>query len=99
MDDTRTQFCAAIPASRSANSKEVRRSLCLPTPLVKNRRVGTIFFPNAEDPPVSDDARASGGRLPEHVCPVELSHAWLLNVNVVEGEFSTPARGRRSQPT
>src|ERR1700744_2740878 len=48
IDETRTRFCAAIPASRSASSNEVRRSLCLPTPLVKKRRVGTIFLPNGE---------------------------------------------------
>ena|SRR5580698_2521781 len=47
MDETRTRFCAAIPASRRANSKEVRRSLCLPTPFVKNNRFGTMLFPNS----------------------------------------------------
>src|ERR1700722_9394330 len=47
MDETRTRFCAAIPASRRANSKEVRRSLFLPTPLVKNSRFGTMLFPNS----------------------------------------------------
>src|ERR1700686_1674800 len=51
MEETRTRFCAAMPASRSASSNEVRRSLCLPTPLVKKRRVGTMFMPNLEDPP------------------------------------------------
>src|ERR1035438_2738843 len=48
MEETRTRFCAAIPASRRANSKEVNRSLCFPTPLVKNRRFGTMLLPNAE---------------------------------------------------
>src|SRR6185437_1378766 len=48
MDETRTRFCAAMPASRSAISKEVRRSLCLPTPLVKKRRLGTMSLPNGE---------------------------------------------------
>ena len=47
MDETRTRFCAAIPASRRASSKEVRRSLCLPTPFVKNKRFGTMLFPNS----------------------------------------------------
>src|ERR1035441_618940 len=46
MDETRTRFCEAMPASRSANSKEVNRSLCLPTPLVKNSFFGTMLFPN-----------------------------------------------------
>jgi hypothetical protein len=46
MDETRTKFCEAIPASRSASSKEVKRSLCLPTPLVKNSFFGTMLFPN-----------------------------------------------------
>src|SRR6266700_2943188 len=46
MDETRTRFCDAIPASRSASSKEVNRSLCLPTPLVKNSFFGTMLFPN-----------------------------------------------------
>src|SRR6185312_12741775 len=48
MDETRTRFCEAMPASRSAISKEVRRSLCLPTPLVKKRRFGTMSLPNGE---------------------------------------------------
>src|ERR1700761_5507043 len=48
IEETRTRFCAAMPASRSANSKEVSRSLCLPTPFVKNRRLGTMSLPNGE---------------------------------------------------
>src|SRR5262249_55471857 len=47
MEETRTRFWAAIPASRKANSKEVRRSRCFPTPLVKKIRLGTISLPNA----------------------------------------------------
>src|SRR5579862_9306513 len=47
MDETRTRFCAAIPASRKANSKEVRRSRCLPTPLVKKIFLGTMSLPNS----------------------------------------------------
>src|SRR4051812_41468158 len=46
MEETRTRFCAAMPASRSANSNEVRRSLCLPTPFVRNICFGTMFKPN-----------------------------------------------------
>ena len=48
MEDTRTRFCAAMPASRNASSKEVSRSLCFPTPLVKNSRRGTMLFPNSQ---------------------------------------------------
>src|SRR5579863_4547241 len=47
IEETRTRFCAAIPASRSANSKEVNRSRCFPTPLVKNIRLGTMSLPNS----------------------------------------------------
>ena len=47
-EETRTRFCAAMPASRRANSKDVSRSLCFPTPLVKKRRFGTMLLPNAE---------------------------------------------------
>src|SRR5215467_6980444 len=47
MEETRTRFCAAMPASRSANSKDVRRSRCLPTPLVKKIRLGTMSLPNS----------------------------------------------------
>src|SRR5262252_2899773 len=47
IEDTRTRFWAAIPASRKANSKEVNRSRCFPTPLVKKIRLGTISLPNA----------------------------------------------------
>jgi hypothetical protein len=46
MDETRTRFCEAIPASRSASSNDVSRSLCLPTPLVKKIFFGTMLFPN-----------------------------------------------------
>src|SRR5258708_22061961 len=47
MDETRTRFWAAMPASRNANSNEVRRSRCFPTPLVKNIRLGTMSLPNS----------------------------------------------------
>ncbi len=50
MDDTRTRFWAAMPASRSANSKEVSRSLCFPTPLVRKMRLGTMSFANLHSP-------------------------------------------------
>src|SRR5271157_4646081 len=47
IDETRTKFCAAMPASRNASSKDVRRSRCLPTPLVKKIFLGTISLPNS----------------------------------------------------
>src|SRR5271163_339659 len=47
IEETRTRFCAAMPASRKANSNEVKRSRCFPTPLVKNIRLGTMSLPNA----------------------------------------------------
>src|SRR5580704_5434712 len=47
MEETRTRFWAAMPASRKANSKEVNRSRCFPTPLVKNIRLGTMSLPNS----------------------------------------------------
>src|SRR5271157_3566002 len=50
MDDTRTKLWAAMPASRSANSKEVSRSLCFPTPLVRKMRLGTMSFANLKSP-------------------------------------------------
>src|SRR3954470_9542857 len=53
MDETRTRFCAAMPASRSASSKDVNRSLCFPTPLVRKMRLGTISFANSENPPAA----------------------------------------------
>src|ERR1017187_4976848 len=57
MEDTRTRFCEAIPASRSASSKDVNRSLCLPTPLVKKIFFGTMPFPNFYVPSVSFEDR------------------------------------------
>src|SRR2546423_15330447 len=48
MEETRTRFWAAIPASRSASSNDVRRSLCLPFPLVKKIRLGTMSLDNSE---------------------------------------------------
>jgi hypothetical protein len=36
-----------MPASRKANSNDVNRSRCFPTPLVKNIRLGTMSLPNA----------------------------------------------------
>src|SRR5271165_11143 len=47
MEETRTRFWAAMPASRSANSKEVSRSRCFPTPLVKKILFGTMSLPNS----------------------------------------------------
>ena len=47
MEETRTRFCAAMPASRSANSNDVSRSLCFPTPLVRKIRFGTMSLPNS----------------------------------------------------
>jgi hypothetical protein len=47
IDETLTRFWAAIPASRNANSNEVSRSRCFPTPLVKKIRFGTISLPNS----------------------------------------------------
>src|SRR3954462_7988468 len=41
MLDTRTRLHAAMPAERSASSKEVSFSRCFPTPLVKNISFGT----------------------------------------------------------
>jgi hypothetical protein len=52
MEDTRTRFCDAIPASRRASSKLVKRSLCVPLPLVKKIFFGTIAFPNFYVPSV-----------------------------------------------
>jgi hypothetical protein len=52
MELTRTRFWEAIPASRRASSKEVKRSLCLPTPLVKKSFFGTMLFPNFYVPSV-----------------------------------------------
>src|ERR1700686_5522540 len=46
MEETRTRFCAAMPASRSASSNEVRRSLCWPTPLSRKMRLGSMLNPN-----------------------------------------------------
>jgi hypothetical protein len=47
IEETRTRFCAAMPASRKANSNDVNRSRCFPTPLVKNIRLGTMSLPNS----------------------------------------------------
>jgi len=46
MDETLTRFWEAMPASRSASSKEVNLSLCFPTPFVKKSRLGTMSLPN-----------------------------------------------------
>src|ERR1700756_3309484 len=48
MDETRTRFCDAMPASRRASSNEVKRSLCFPTPLVRKSRLGTMSLPNSK---------------------------------------------------
>src|SRR3954467_6156785 len=47
MEETRTRFCDAMPASRSASSNDVKRSLCFPTPLVRKSRLGTMSLPNS----------------------------------------------------
>src|SRR3954470_3015381 len=48
IEETRTRFCDAMPASRSASSKDVKRSLCFSTPFVRKRRLGTMSLPNSE---------------------------------------------------
>src|ERR1035438_3059117 len=50
IEDTRTRFWAAIPASRNANSNDVSRSRCFPTPLVKKIRFGTMSLPKSRSP-------------------------------------------------
>src|SRR3954462_12256459 len=50
MDETRTRFCEAIPASRNANSNEVSLSLCLPLPFVRKICFGTINLDNSSIP-------------------------------------------------
>src|SRR5271170_7925864 len=71
MEDTRTRFCDAMPASRRASSNEVNRSLCLPTPLVKNIFFGTMLFPNFYVPSVNPK-----NRLPRAVFPHEFIASW-----------------------
>src|SRR5580698_6088119 len=44
-----------MPASRKANSKDVNRSRCFPTPLVKNIRLGTMSLPNAVYLPLENE--------------------------------------------
>src|SRR5947209_17928853 len=48
MEETRSRFWAAIPASRSASSNDVRRSLCLPFPLVKKISLEIMSLDNSE---------------------------------------------------
>src|SRR5580698_7669146 len=65
MEETRTRFCEAMPASLRASSNEVSRSLCLPTPLVKKSFFGTMLFPNSYVSSVSlkSAARAERSRM------------------------------------
>src|SRR5437588_10158009 len=51
MEETRTRFCAAMPASRNASSNDVSRSRCFPTPLVKKIFLGTMSLDNSYIPP------------------------------------------------
>ena len=46
MEETRTRFWAAMPASLRASSNDVSRSLCFPTPFVRKMRLGTMSKPN-----------------------------------------------------
>jgi hypothetical protein len=73
MEETRTRFCEAIPASLSASSNEVNRSLCLPTPLVKKIFFGTMPFPNFYVPSVSFEIRDSRYRFP----PESIVFRWV----------------------
>src|SRR5579875_3163146 len=65
IEETRTRFCEAIPASRRASSNEVSRSLCLPTPLVKKSFFGTMLLPNFDVPSVDskDGFLCEGSRM------------------------------------
>src|ERR1039458_1054896 len=62
IEETRTRFCDAMPASRRASSKDVSRSLCLPTPLVKKSFFGTILFPNFYVPSVGEKSGTAFSR-------------------------------------
>src|ERR1017187_2523312 len=103
MEETRTRFCAAIPASRKANSNDVNRSRCFPTPLVKNIRLGTMSLPNAV---------ASGTRIYERenaqfntmVCKESVNFArgekkWRETAGAVPATMPGPfGGGRRAKP-
>ena len=75
MEETRTRFWAAMPASRNANSKEVNRSRCFPTPLVKKIRLGTMSLPNA----VSSDTKKfeiENAQSNTMLCKGNMNFAW-----------------------
>jgi hypothetical protein len=61
MEETVTKLNRAIPAARKAISNEARYSLCLPTPLVKNIRLGTgvifSFRPPSNNSPIKKYCR------------------------------------------
>src|SRR5665213_3601385 len=95
MEETRTRFWEAIPASRRASSKDVKRSLCLPTPLVKKIFFGTIPFPNFYVASVG-----SKSVIPVKITRMSLSHSGGLRLEkpaissgVHAGRGSTPALG------
>jgi len=90
IDETRTRFCEAIPASRSASSKDVKRSLCLPTPLVKKIFFGTIAFPNFYVPSVNSKIVESVKR-----SRMSLSHSGGLKQHLLlfHRPFTSPAAG------
>src|SRR5438270_3717691 len=77
IEETRTRFCEAMPASRSANSKEVRRSLCFPTPLVRKIRFGTMLLPTAlaslESPLMMGELKNLTQR---KACAEKMLHCW-----------------------
>src|SRR5580700_9628123 len=89
MEETRTRFWAAMPASRKANSNDVNRSRCFPTPLVKNIRLGTMSLPNAV---------ASGQRNNE--CENAQSNTMLCkeSMNFAAGSKKAGTRWRESRP-
>src|ERR1700679_2038431 len=95
IDETRTRFCAAIPASRSASSNEVRRSLCLPVPFVKNRRFGTMLLPNVRFLRMGGSGRAGFPSEKYHSNGDYLSGAsrefMLFSQNTIEADFLYPS--------
>src|ERR1700704_3309875 len=90
IDETRTRFCAAMPASRRASSKDVSRSRCFPTPLVKKIRLGTMSLPNSFASRKSN--RLGKGKSNTVICEV-----WMKNQKKFSQEANISLRCARAE--
>src|SRR3981189_963106 len=79
-----------MPASRRASSKDVSRSRCFPTPLVKKIRLGTMSLPNSF-------ASRKSNRLGKSKSNTVICEVWMKNQKKFSQEANIPLLCARAE--